>query len=373
MTSSSPTSSSSSDSSLNSGSDSEESVILRKRKRTEVDEEKQSVESSSDSDSDTNATSEEDIIKEKEGETQVLSHAARRRLKNEKQKAAKQNPETITAPRRQNSVWVGNLAFKTTEQSLRDFFTRHIPGCEITRINMPGKTGQDIRGGGGTDFEGRPGGASPAGVDKTKSKSARKILAAQKQPPAPTLFFGNLGFQVTESSLKEMLEHHREAPGEKKAEDKENQKEKQWIKKVRLGTFEDSGKCKGWAFVDFHAVEDATYALINLKNHHLDGRKLVVEYASQEAVRRGGGGPQPSQKPFQRQKHRGSKQERTDDEKADPAEELTEGRPIKKTKLETDTDRRPVKPRRTKPGAALAMAKRETAAIVPFSGKRIVF
>jgi RNA recognition motif-containing protein len=39
-------------------------------------------------------------------------------------------------PKRQNSVWVGNLAFKTTSASLKVFFD----GVgEITRINMPMK------------------------------------------------------------------------------------------------------------------------------------------------------------------------------------------------------------------------------------------
>ncbi|KAA1129894.1 hypothetical protein PGTUg99_004799 [Puccinia graminis f. sp. tritici] len=61
------------------------------------------------------------------------------------------------------------------------------------------------------------------------------------------------------------------------------------IRKVRMGTFEDTGKCKGFAFVDFETIEQATNVLVNLKNHRLDGRNLTVEYASVEAVKRGGG------------------------------------------------------------------------------------
>ncbi|KAI5478603.1 RNA-binding protein Rnp24 [Pseudohyphozyma bogoriensis] len=59
------------------------------------------------------------------------------------------------------------------------------------------------------------------------------------------------------------------------------------IRKVRLGTFEDTGKCKGWAFVDFHLPEQCTRALLNIRNHTLNGRALNVEYASSDAVRRG--------------------------------------------------------------------------------------
>lgn len=42
-----------------------------------------------------------------------------------------------------------------------------------------------------------------------------------------------------------------------------------------------------WAFVDFHLPEQCTRALLNARNHSLDGRSLVVEYASPDAVRRG--------------------------------------------------------------------------------------
>jgi hypothetical protein len=46
-------------------------------------------------------------------------------------------PALEGATRRQNSIWVGNLSFKTTPDGLRKFFD----GCgEITRVNMPMKS-----------------------------------------------------------------------------------------------------------------------------------------------------------------------------------------------------------------------------------------
>lgn len=81
-------------------------------------------------------------------DTQVLSHAEKRRQKKElknkarDEKAAENKVKNTAeiapskAPKRQNSVWVGNLTFKTTPQSLRQFFD----GVgEITRIHMPMK------------------------------------------------------------------------------------------------------------------------------------------------------------------------------------------------------------------------------------------
>lgn len=89
------------------------------------------------------------------------------------------------------------------------------------------------------------------------SKTAQKILKAQKQPPGPTLFLGNLGFETTVAEILEMLNAHRSpSAGKKQAnhpkEDKDGSKEaassqpSSWIRKVRMGTFEDSGSCKGY-------------------------------------------------------------------------------------------------------------------------------
>ena len=112
----------------------------------------------------------------------------------------------------------------------------------------------------GDSFEGRPaavaGGTTfsdPTVAQQTHSKTAQKILRVQKQSPAPTLFFGNLGFETTEASIRELLEAHRwikkqskDAPTE--ASDKPKDA---WIRKVRMGTFEDSGLCKGYLFHAF--------------------------------------------------------------------------------------------------------------------------
>jgi len=102
------------------------------------------------------------------------------------------------------------------------------------------------------------------GVKKSLPKSAQKVLKNQKQPPAPTLFFGNLSFDTTEDAIRELLEAHRDDKekkhkGRRSKEEEEEEEEKEeknnsndkgddlpWIRKVRLSTFEDSGKCKGY-------------------------------------------------------------------------------------------------------------------------------
>lgn len=86
----------------------------------------------------------------------VLSHAQKRRRKKEekraetlkdddvrpkkKRKLIEGTSQTIDAPtiaaKRENSVWVGNLSYKTQHEDLREFFKEV---GEITRINMPTK------------------------------------------------------------------------------------------------------------------------------------------------------------------------------------------------------------------------------------------
>ena len=155
-----------------------------------------------------------------------------------------------------------------------------------------------------------------------------------------------------------------------------------------------------FAFVDFTSIEYATSALTNPKNHHLDGRKLLVEYASPDAVRRGGGnGPRP------KKESGGPRNKTLNHPKLSPASSRPRGqrhdangaligddvneaqlhvnqgdankkgrskgkRPIHSADTSSDQQRLRSRP---KPGAALALAKRESAAILPGKGQKIKF
>jgi RNA recognition motif-containing protein len=156
----------------------------------------------------------------------------------------------------------------------------------------------------------------------------------------------------------------------------------------RKGSRVDKSVFTRFAFVDFTTIEHATSVLINPRNHRLDGRKLVVEYASPDAVRRGGG-PRPKGSVNERSK--GEKQaskgenkkrkheETEEDTQADheQGDEKEDGStwPKKSFKGERSYTQKTQgrSGSRPKPGAALALAKRESAAIVPGAGKKIVF
>ncbi|KAG5639679.1 hypothetical protein H0H81_005862 [Sphagnurus paluster] len=401
----------------------------------------------------------------------VLSHAERRRQKraaklkakkdavedadvegegSSKKKRKLENGTAVPVPaaQRKNSVWVGNMSFKTTQENLRTFFK---DVGEVVRIYMPTKPaanpamkpenrgfayvdfatpeakfvaislseqpliGRKLLIKDGDDFTGRPAAPGAEAASVTHSKTAQKILRAQKQPPAPTLFLGNLGFETTENDIRQLFEAHRPKPKkpkkeendassdeeeDKKAREKEKEREKPkepkdvWLRKVRMGTFEDSGACKGFAFVDFTSIEHATASLINPKNHQLNGRKLVVEYAGADAVRRGAPKAKREEGAAPPKRHEGlshgkrperperpERKPRQDwsTEKAEhgvePASAINEGvTPREERVVGGEEPRRHKGPKsRPKPGAALALAKRESAAILPSKGQKITF
>jgi RNA recognition motif-containing protein len=130
--------------------------------------------------------------------------------------------------------------------------------------------------------------------------------------------------------------------------------------------------------LDFVSPEDATAALVNPRNYQLNGRKLVLEYASPDAVRRGGG----SIRPVKGKEHSRRVAPRTIRKQARDAKRSNEGEPVA-AHLHSDAarPRKPpsVRPRslpsagRAKPGAALADAHRERVAIVQSEGKKTVF
>jgi len=113
----------------------------------------------------------------------------------------------------------------------------------------------------GDDFTGRP--AAPAATtsaDTTEntskapnlsghSKTAQKILSAQKQPPGPALFHR----VAADTNGKKVKKDDVDGDGEGSANVEEesgsvkDKKSEVGIRKVRMGTFEDSGLCKGYA------------------------------------------------------------------------------------------------------------------------------
>ncbi|KAK3678824.1 Nucleolar protein 13 [Recurvomyces mirabilis] len=175
-------------------------------------------------------------------------------------------------------IWIGNLPFTTTKDSLRDFFKTEgkIAGEDVVRLHMPVPSdkrdkatnkgfayvdfssqevlekamalteymlqGRRVLIKNAKSFEGRPAKVA-AGVDGNVGNGVAGAQegedAAKPKEPARRVFVGNLGFDVT----KEDLAEHFGLAGE--------------VEDIHMATFEDSGKCKGFAWVRFVEAKSA--------------------------------------------------------------------------------------------------------------------
>jgi RNA recognition motif-containing protein len=214
-----------------------------------------------------------------------------------KLKKAKLNPETeegdgkpaavvedkdASGKRSDFGVWIGNLPWSATKESLRKFLmdNTEITTEQITRVHLPPPTkpvnpnwstkplnkgfayvdfstelamysaialtetkmdGRALLIKNAKSFEGRP--DKPKGEAEQDTGRGAKGAVKSAHPPNKRVFVGNLSFDVT----KEDLEAHYSQCGP--------------IEHLQVATFEDSGKCKGYAWVTFGDIEAATSAV----------------------------------------------------------------------------------------------------------------
>ncbi|WEW60418.1 Nucleolar protein 13 [Emydomyces testavorans] len=170
-------------------------------------------------------------------------------------------------------IWIGNLPFSATQDDLRKFLTTQgsfINPDEITRIHLPS----------GERRNGRQQNKGFAYIDFSTSAAVQRAIALSEQllagravlikdannfagrpektregseiptkskisgnPASRKIFVGNLAFDTT----KEILEEHYQPCG--------------GISHVHIATFEDSGKCKGYGWVEFEELESAEAAV----------------------------------------------------------------------------------------------------------------
>jgi cold-inducible RNA-binding protein len=87
------------------------------------------------------------------------------------------------------------------------------------------------------------------------------------------LFVGNIPYSTTEQDLKALFERS----GAK-------------VASVRVITDFDTGRSKGYAFVEMATGDEAEKAIKDLNNFNLSGRSIVVNEARPRAGGGGGGG-----------------------------------------------------------------------------------
>jgi len=218
--------------------------------------------------------------------------------KGEKKKAEGEQQEEEDSPQQEEPVvdveeeaatstlYVKNLNFKTTEEELREFFTKGCKGVRSARIPTKsaavkrGETEETVAlsmGFGFVEFESLE--AAQAGLQQlngqilqghtlelklsqARSTSSRVPKVASGKAPTK-LMVKNVAFQANRQELLKLFG----AFGH--------------LKKLRLPKKFD-GTNRGFAFVEYSSHKDATEALKALAHTHLYGRHLVLEWAASD-------------------------------------------------------------------------------------------
>ena len=327
------------------------------------------------------------------------------------------------AKRSEYGIWIGNLPWSASKSDLRTFLTSdtNIAEASITRIHMPPPkesaatsrsfvkpqnkgfayvdfttqealkealalsesllTGRRVLIKDSRSFEGRP----------EKANEDQDAAVKSGKPPSKRVFVGNLDYDTT----KEDIQEHFSRCGD--------------VLNVHLATFEDSGKCKGYGWVEFDTVEAGQAAVrgwveieqkakdgdsedeeqdtkANPKTkkkpkgrkwwvNKLNGRPLRMEFAEAKEVRYK---KRFGKKPTTEQEASASSDAKVTGVEATVAlpssEEPSKGSVPRGTKPRFNELRksRKVDARNIRPGAALSAAPRLQASIVPSQGKKTV-
>lgn len=113
---------------------------------------------------------------------------------------------------------------------------------------------------------------------KASTEKRAQYFGDTSSPPSAVLFVGNLSFGVNEDTLWETFGEHGD------------------VKSVRVPTDRDTGRPKGFAYVEFSEVGSATKAHGALQGFELDGRSIRLDFSQprDSAGGRGGGQVRPS-------------------------------------------------------------------------------
>src|SRR5215468_3396009 len=113
---------------------------------------------------------------------------------------------------------------------------------------------------------------SPSSPNPTASLEIHTIIASTKRSNMGNkLYVGNLPFSATDDSLREMFGQVGQ------------------VESARIITDRDTGRSKGFGFVEMATEQEASEAIKRFNGKDLDGRALTVNEARPMAPREGGG------------------------------------------------------------------------------------
>ena len=214
-----------------------------------------------------------------------------------------------SSKRSEHGMWIGNLPWTATKADVREFFSNAgVLSDQITRVHLPlakrpaapkpGRKSETLnKGFAYVDFTTRGCVDSALALSETLLQGRRVLIkdatnfegrpAVSKastlsgKPPNKRVFVGNLEFDTTEDELR----RHFGKCGE--------------ISIAFVATFQDSGNCKGYAWITFADIGSAQTAVRGWVDqegedegkakrwwvHRLRGRNLRVEFGEDDQVR----------------------------------------------------------------------------------------
>jgi nucleolin len=115
----------------------------------------------------------------------------------------------------------------------------------------------------------------PIRVDLSLPRGDKKVVrehVPSGNPPASTLFLGNLSFEVYEENLTEIFAPHGT------------------ILSIRLPTDRETGAPKGFGYCEFSTIEEAQAAHTAINGTDVFGRGIRIDYAAPRAAPGAAGG-----------------------------------------------------------------------------------
>ena len=191
------------------------------------------------------------------------------------------------APEESKTIFVGRLSWSVDNDRLAQEFA-HCGEVESANVQMDRDSGRS-RGFGyvrfttseavekallmnGQEIDGRAVNIdrSTGTADKSQIRDKRaKAFGDQTSPPSSTLFVGNLSFDVSEDTVWSFFNDY-------------------GVKSVRLPTDRDTGRPKGFGYVEFEDVDGAKKAFEATNGADIEGRSIRLDY-SQPRDSSGGG------------------------------------------------------------------------------------
>ncbi|ORY82645.1 hypothetical protein BCR37DRAFT_346971, partial [Protomyces lactucae-debilis] len=126
------------------------------------------------------------------------------------------------------------------------------------------------------EFNGKEIDGRPVNIDISTPRPAQQNNRAQshgdvQSPPSSVVFIGNLSFDATEDAVYTAFGECGE------------------IQSVRLPTDRETGRPKGFGYVQFSSVEGAQ-AMVAMNGHYVDGRPVRLDFSQPRDDSNGGGG-----------------------------------------------------------------------------------